>query len=200
MISAVSKYGAAISAKRIISTAEIEKLAATMQFGPPRPNSSPNAARSSSVNPVVPTTAWMPCIASQGTVRRAESATVKSTTTSAPASANAFGSAAIVTPSIVAPAAPGSTAATSSRSGSSGHGPTHRRAHPSAGAADAHLHRSPSVAGLIPATLVRTSSPEVFGPRGSTVPSPGTDDPGAPNPRVGERCCGGGPRPSNISG
>ena len=119
MISAVSKYGAATSAKRIISTAEIEKLAATMQFGPPSPNSSPNAARSSSVNPVVPTTAWMPCIASQGTVRRAESATVKSTTTSAPASANALGSAEIVRPSIVVPAAPGSTAATSSRSGSS---------------------------------------------------------------------------------
>ena len=43
MISAVSKYGAASSAKRIISTAEIEKLAATTQFGPPSPNSSANA-------------------------------------------------------------------------------------------------------------------------------------------------------------
>ena len=67
MISAVSKNGAAISAKRIISTAEIEKLAATTQFGPPV-NSWRNCSRSSSVRPVVPTTAWMPCIASHGTV------------------------------------------------------------------------------------------------------------------------------------
>ena len=36
MTSAVSKNGAAISAKRIISTAEIEKLAATTQFGSAR--------------------------------------------------------------------------------------------------------------------------------------------------------------------
>ena len=70
MISAVSKNGAAISAKRIISTAEMAKLAATTQFGPSA-RTHAELSRSSSVRPVVPTTAWMPCIASHGTVVRA---------------------------------------------------------------------------------------------------------------------------------
>jgi hypothetical protein len=82
MISAVSKNGAASSAKRIISTAEIAKFGAIRQWAGPSPNAERNASRSSSVNPVVPTTAWMPCIASHGSETRAESATVKSTTTS----------------------------------------------------------------------------------------------------------------------
>ena len=98
MTSAVSKNGAAISAKRIISTAEIEKLAATTQFGPPRelgaehgrgPRRSARSCRRR-----------RGCRASPATARcaRAAAATVKSTTTSAPASANAFGSPAIVEP------------------------------------------------------------------------------------------------------
>ena len=54
-----------------------------------RPPSNRRRTRASSSveNPVVPTTAWMPCIASQRRFSRAASATVKSTTTSAPASA-----------------------------------------------------------------------------------------------------------------
>jgi len=86
MISALSKYGAANSAKRIISTALIAKLATMMQLLPL--NSDLNASMSASVKPVVPTTACTPCIANHGTVTRAASAFVKSTTTSQPASAS----------------------------------------------------------------------------------------------------------------
>src|SRR3954452_25394472 len=82
-------------------------------------NSARNAAMSSSVNPVVPTTACMPCIASHGTVTRAASATVKSTTTSQPASASDRRSPVTVMPWRVSPTALRSIAATSSRSLSS---------------------------------------------------------------------------------
>ena len=83
MISAVSNHGAAISAKRIINTAEMAKLGAITQFGPsPVPNVDANRSKSSAVKPVVPTTAWIPCMPSHGSVVRAAWATVKSTTTS----------------------------------------------------------------------------------------------------------------------
>ena len=73
--------------------------------------------RSSSVKPVVPTTACMPCMASHGSVRRAASATVKSTTTSHAASANVRRSPPITSPlRCCSPAANGSTPATKSRS------------------------------------------------------------------------------------
>ena len=58
MISAESKYGAASSAKCIISTAPIAKFGAITQFD--RVNAASNVARSSSENPVVPTTACTP--------------------------------------------------------------------------------------------------------------------------------------------
>ena len=96
MISALSKYGAANSANRIISTALIAKLEAMMQLLPL--NSSRKPAMSSSLKPVVPTTACTPCIASHGRVTRAASATVKSTTTSQPASASDRRSPVTVTP------------------------------------------------------------------------------------------------------
>ncbi len=55
MISAVSNHGAAISAKRIINTAEMAKLGAITQFGPsPVPNDDSNRSKSSAVKPVVP--------------------------------------------------------------------------------------------------------------------------------------------------
>ena len=116
MISAVSKYGAASSAKRIISTALMAKLLAIRQLLPL--NAVRTLARSSSVKPVVPTTAWMPCIASHGNVIRAADATVKSTTTCAWASARARNSPATATPPSCWPTARGSIAATSSRASS----------------------------------------------------------------------------------
>ena len=115
-ISAVSKNGAAISAKRIISTAPMAKFAATRQFE--LVNDFLKPSRSVAVKPVVPTTAWMLCMASHGSVTRAASATVKSTATSTFASASARSSEAMVTPWIVAPGDCGSTAATSSNSAS----------------------------------------------------------------------------------
>ncbi len=116
MISAVSKNGAASSAKRIINTALMAKFAATRQLLPV--NAPRNASMSSAVRPVVPTTAWMPCNASHGTVTRDASATVKSTTTSQRASASARSSGAMAMPWTSPPAARGSTAATSSNAGS----------------------------------------------------------------------------------
>jgi len=119
MISAVSNHGAAISANRIISTAEMAKLGAITQFGPSAaPNVDSNSSKSSAVNPVVPTTAWIPCMPSHGSVFRAAPATVKSTTASHRASANAWRCSSTVTPEIDSPAPPGSTPATKTRSGS----------------------------------------------------------------------------------
>ncbi len=66
MTSAVSNQGAASSAKRIMSTAPMAKLGATMQLL--RVKADRNVSRSASVNPVVPTTAWMPCSAATGQV------------------------------------------------------------------------------------------------------------------------------------
>src|SRR6185436_4399241 len=81
-------------------------------------NSVRKPSMSASVNPVVPTTACTPCIASHGTVTRAASATVKSTTTSQPASASDRRSPVTLMPCRVSPTALRSMAATSSRSGS----------------------------------------------------------------------------------
>ena len=142
MISAVSKNGAAISAKRIISTAEIEKLAATTQFGPPSPNSSANAGEVV-VGQARSCRRRRGCRASPATARCAAppAATVKSTTTSAPASANARGSPAIVRPSIDGPAAPRVDGGDELEVGIEGHRLAHRRAHPPAGPADTDPHR-----------------------------------------------------------
>ncbi len=77
--------GGAISANFIISTAPMAKLAATTQLGEPAPgptNRSARSATSCSVNPVVPTTAWMPASAQNASVVRAASTRVKSTITS----------------------------------------------------------------------------------------------------------------------
>ena len=88
-------------------------------------NSRRIASRSASVKPVVPTTACRPCSAAKARLPRAASATVKSTTTSAPASTSASDAAAtwrwvstLATRRRSMPACSGSTAATSSRSGS----------------------------------------------------------------------------------
>ena len=79
MISAESKYGAATSAKCIIRTAPIAKLGAMTQFE--RVNIASKAAMSSSVNPVVPTTAWTPCSAHHLRLSIAAARWLKSTTT-----------------------------------------------------------------------------------------------------------------------
>jgi hypothetical protein len=63
MISAVSKHGAASSAKRIMRTAPMAKLGARKQLLVVKAARSPS--RSASLNPVVPTTACIPCSASQ---------------------------------------------------------------------------------------------------------------------------------------
>ena len=87
MISAVSNHGAASSANRIISTAPMAKFGAMRQLL--LVNVLRKASRSASVKPVVPTTAWMPCSAAKARFSREASSTVKSTTTSAPASTSA---------------------------------------------------------------------------------------------------------------
>src|SRR5665213_593118 len=131
MISALSNHGAAMAANRIIRTAPMAKLAATMQLAPPTDpgtNSSARSSRSSSVNPVVPTTAWMPADAQWARVVLEISREVKSTTTSTSAAERVDTSATTVTPSeagpdvptrsaTVDPAYPGSAAATSSSPG-----------------------------------------------------------------------------------
>jgi len=111
-----------------MSAAPIEKFAAMRALaGRSSPNSSENDARSSSLSPVVPTTAWTECSAHQRRFSRAADATVKSTATSAPACSIASASAAtsrsatssLNAPSTLesrSPARPGSTTATSSRS------------------------------------------------------------------------------------
>ena len=115
MISAVSKKGAASSAKRIISTAPMAKLGAMRQLD--RVKASRREATSASVKPVVPTTVCTPSAAHQARLARAASRTVKSTATSTPAAAMADGSAATGRPATASPwRRP--TAATSSRSGS----------------------------------------------------------------------------------
>ena len=142
MISALSKYGAASSAKRIISTAEMAKLGATTQLGPSSPpNSWPHASKSASCSPVVPTTAWMPCMARNGTVRRAASADVKSTTTWQPASTKARGSAWISTPSIELPGGRRVDGGDELELGIEGDRPADRRPHPPPGPGHTHLDR-----------------------------------------------------------
>ena len=95
------------------------KFGAITQCAGPSPNAPRSISTSASSSPLVPTTAWMPCIASHGTVVRAAAATVKSTTTSHRASANARRSALIATPERSWPAGVRPTAATSSSPGSS---------------------------------------------------------------------------------
>ena len=68
MISAVSNHGAASAAKWIINTAPIAKFAATTAFACECANSSASSSKSSSVKPVVPTTAWTPCAATPAKV------------------------------------------------------------------------------------------------------------------------------------
>ena len=89
MISAVSKYGAASSAKRIISTAPIAKLGTMTAFAPEASNAMRTFSMSSALNPVVPTTACTSFFAHHARFSRAASITVKSTATSAPAAASA---------------------------------------------------------------------------------------------------------------
>jgi hypothetical protein len=121
--SAVSNQGEAISAKRIRRMAPMAKLGAMRQLLVVK--ALVKRSRSASPNPVVPATAWMPCSARKARFSRAASSTVKSTTTWAPASTSADASAAIcrslstrAAPRRSRPAWKGSTAATSSRSGS----------------------------------------------------------------------------------
>jgi hypothetical protein len=128
--SADSKYGAASSANRIMSTAPIAKLGAITAFAVPLPNRSRKWSRSSSENPVVPTTACTPLSAHHSRLPRAASITVKSTATSAPVSASAAAVRATCTPLAATPSCCrsmpawyGSTAATSSSSGSAATAP-----------------------------------------------------------------------------
>ena len=116
MTSAVSKYGAASSAKRIMRTAPMAKFGAIRQLD--RVNADRSAATSSSVKPVVPTTACSPCSPHHGTLTRAASRTVRSSATCTPAASIAAGSSATSIPSTVPPARRRATAATSSSSGS----------------------------------------------------------------------------------
>ena len=69
MISAVSKNGAASSAKRIMSTAPMAKLGAMRQLE--RVNADAQRGEVVLVKPVVPTTAWTPCAAHQARFARA---------------------------------------------------------------------------------------------------------------------------------
>ena len=110
MTSAVSNQGAAISAKRCISTAPMAKLGTIRQALDVKAASS--AARSSSPRPLVPTTACTPAAASTPRLARLASATVKSTTTSTPTLSRSPMSSTRVTPETSAPGADGSAAAT----------------------------------------------------------------------------------------
>ena len=65
MISQLSKYGAASSAKRIIKIAPIAKFGAITALADERSNRSAKSASSASLNPVVPTTACTPFSAHQ---------------------------------------------------------------------------------------------------------------------------------------
>ena len=124
MISAVSNQGAASAAKCIISTAPMAKFGAITQLLVV--NCSRIVSKSSSVNPVVPTTAWTPCDAHQARFSRAASRWVKSTATCTSCEANdsAFEDTCRLLSTRVTwrrsiPAWCGSTAATSDSSGSS---------------------------------------------------------------------------------
>ena len=120
IISAVSNHGAAISAKRIINTAPIAKFAAINALADEASKAPLKLAKSSSLNPVVPTTQWTPFSAHHSRLERAAERTVKSTTTSAPASSSACGEPAMTRSApgknspIDLPEAAGSIAATSS--------------------------------------------------------------------------------------
>ena len=111
MISAVSNHGAANSAKRIISTAPMAKLGATRQLL--EVNAARRSPMSVSPRPLVPTTACTPAAATTPRFARLASATVKSTTTSTPATRRSWTSATTSTPQTVLPGADGSAAATS---------------------------------------------------------------------------------------
>ena len=90
-ISTDSKYGAALAANRIISTAPMEKFGATSTRTSGRSASQlrgPASSRSSS-KPVVPTTTSMPCRTQNSTFCMTAPGWVKSTATSAPASTSA---------------------------------------------------------------------------------------------------------------
>ena len=90
--SAVSKNGAASSAKRIISTAPMAKFGATRQLLAENALA-PGRRGRRRVKPVVPITAWTPWAGAPARrSRERRRATVKSTATSAPASASASAS------------------------------------------------------------------------------------------------------------
>ncbi len=96
MISAVSNHGAASSAKRIINTAPMAKFGAMNAFAALAPNKFVISSRSSSLKPVVPTTACTSCAAHHLRFSRAAATTVKSTLTSVAALISASGVGAIV--------------------------------------------------------------------------------------------------------
>src|SRR5665213_1714145 len=81
MISARGKYTAACCANRIISTAPIEKFAATKRRSP---FSSARPCRDCESQPVVPTTHDTPCSSAVRTFAGAASGIVKSTAASSP--------------------------------------------------------------------------------------------------------------------
>ena len=87
MISTESKYLAAFAAKWVAKTEPSAKFGAirTPVSGCCASSDSSAATRSVS-QPVVPTTAWMPCSTAKRTLATVESGTVKSTTTWAPCS------------------------------------------------------------------------------------------------------------------
>ncbi len=89
MISTVSKYGAANSAKRIMSTALIAKFGTMTAFASDASKATRTFSTSSALKPLVPTTACTPFFAHHARFSRAASITVKSTATSAPAADNA---------------------------------------------------------------------------------------------------------------
>src|SRR6185312_1906267 len=86
MISTDSKYLAAVAANEDASTAPSAKLGA---ISTPVPgccsSNSTSEARLASSQPVVPTTAWMPCSTANRTLASVLSGVVRSTTTRAPA-------------------------------------------------------------------------------------------------------------------
>ena len=115
--SAVSKYGAASSAKRIISTAPMAKLGATRQLLVVKALAS--SSRSAAVKPVVPTTAWTPWSAHQRAFSRAAASDREVDGHLDAGLGHGAGDRAPRRPRRrTSPAWAGSTAATSSRSGS----------------------------------------------------------------------------------
>ena len=166
MISAVSKNGAASSRRRISSTAEIEKLAATRTFPPPAADAAWNADRSSSVSPVVPTTAWIPAASDIRDRRARRPATVKSTTTSQPAPANAVTSPAIVDAFDRLAGRAGIDASGELELGVGGDRSANRPAHATPGAVDTdpdHAVPSSSECGVPPVGAPRTRARPALG-------------------------------------